>query len=341
MNDMTVSEVSKALGISTRMLRYYEKEGLITTKRREDYAYRIYDEFAVRRLRQIAILRKLRISLKEIGVILNASDTSEAVKIFLDKIQEIDGEISSLEIIRDTLSEVARLGAGGSLPLLENKLLSVSNTLPPLKNTLKESTAMNDPNTQAGNQNREELLDKANETIVRTGDSVRIIHIPSFTVASNHVIGTEPEAEVDKPVDKFIRESGLYNIKPDARYFGFNHPNPGVLEGGRHGYEVWVTIPDDMEVPEPLVKKHFDGGLYAALTIRFPEFQRWADLARWAEKESELYEPNYSELGDEIMAGCLEEHLNWVYCSHMGWPDNGLEGQLDLLLPIKKREPHS
>lgn len=335
MNDMTVSEVSKSPGISTGMLRYYEKEGLIRTKRREDYAYRMYDESAVRRLRQIIILRKLRIPLKEIGVILNASDISEAVRIFLDKIQEIDVEISALGVIRNTLSEVAELGAGGSLPLLENKLLSVSETLPPLKIALKENTAMNESNTTA--ENREELLDKANESIVKTGDSVRIIHIPPFTVASNHVIGEEPEAVVDKPVAEFVRESGLYDVKPDARYFGFNHPNPGVLENGRHGYEVWVTVPEDMEVPEPLVKKRFEGGLYAALTIRFPDFYRWGDLAKWAQ-DNELYEPDYSELGDEIMGGCLEEHLNWVYCAHTECKEKEMCEQLDLLLPIKRKE---
>lgn len=335
MNDMTVSEVSRELGISTRMLRYYEKEGLISTKRREDYAYRMYDELAVRRLRQIVILRKLRIPLKEIGIILNASDISDAVRVFLNKIQEIDGEISSLRVIRDTLSEVAALSAGDSLYLMESKLLSVSESLPPFKNTLKENKAMNELNTQP--ENREAMLDKANETADRTGENIRILQLPPFTVASNHVIGIEPEAEVDKPVDKFIRESGLYKIKPDARYFGFNHPNPGILDGGRHGYEVWVTIPDDMEVPEPLVKKHFDGGLFAALTIRFPDFHRWNDLVRWAQEDNELYEPNYSELGDEIMGGCLEEHLNWVYASHMGWPDDGIPGQLDLMLPIKRK----
>jgi len=29
-------------------------------------------------------------------------------------------------------------------------------------------------------------------------------------------------------------------------------------------YQVWVSIPDDMEVPEPLVKRTFKGGLYAS-----------------------------------------------------------------------------
>lgn len=179
-------------------------------------------------------------------------------------------------------------------------------------------------------------LNKAEKTLGKQSD-VRIILLPPFTVASNHVIGKDPEETVDQPIDKFIRDSGLYEKKPDSRYFGFNHPNPGILEDGIHGYEVWVTIPDDWDVPEPLVKKHFDGGLYAAMTISFPDFYRWGDLEAWV-KNSDVYELNYSELGLEIMGGCLEEHLNWVYSAHMGWPENGIDGQLDLLMPIKKKE---
>ena len=34
MEPMTISQVSKILGISTRMLRYYEKAGLIETEQR-------------------------------------------------------------------------------------------------------------------------------------------------------------------------------------------------------------------------------------------------------------------------------------------------------------------
>ena len=119
--------------------------------------------------------------------------------------------------------------------------------------------------------------------------------------------------------------------------FGFNHPNPGILENGTHGYEVWVTVPDDMELPDHLTKKKFEGGLYAVLTITFPEFQYWGSLTQWVE-DSEIYEPNYSELGEEIMGGCLEEHLNWVYTSHLGWPDDRITGQLDLMLPVRKRK---
>ena len=200
--------------------------------------------------------------------------------------------------------------------------MKAANTLSLSKSVLKESNKMDG-------------LNKANEALNKDLN-VRIIMLPPFTVASNHVIGHDPEETVDKPIDKFIRDTRLYEIKPDSRYFGFNHPNPGILEEGIHGYEVWVTIPDNMEVPEPLVKKKFEGGLYAALTINFPEFQYWGELEKWV-KNSPDYDLNYSEQGLEIMGGCLEEHLNWVYSSHMRWPKNGIDGQLDLLMPIKKR----
>lgn len=67
----TVTEVSRSYGISARMLRHYEKLGLIGSERKEDYAYRVYRPEDIQRLRQILVLRKLRLSLKEIGAILN------------------------------------------------------------------------------------------------------------------------------------------------------------------------------------------------------------------------------------------------------------------------------
>ena len=73
----TVSAVSKKFGISTRMLRYYEQIGLIESQRKEDYSYRVYNEIAVNRLRQIILLRKLRISMKQIKDILDKQEIAE------------------------------------------------------------------------------------------------------------------------------------------------------------------------------------------------------------------------------------------------------------------------
>ncbi len=327
--ELTISQVTQSFDVTPRMLRHYEKMGLITPFHRDDYAYRCYDEEAVKRLQLIIVMRKLRIPLKKIAAILRDGDSLKTLEILRESVEELDSEIRSLETVRKALDMfVSRLDEGirakARLDLLgDTELMETVNALSLSKTTLKEKTSMSD-------------LNQANENLAKNLN-VRIVLLPPFTVASNHVIGKDPEETVGDLMDKFIRESRLYEIKPDSRYFGFNHPNPGILEEGIHGYEVWATIPDDMDVPAPMEKKHFDGGLFAALTIKFPEFQYWGELENWV-KNSPEYDLNYSEQGLEIMGGCLEEHLNWVYSAHMGWPENGIDGQLDLLMPIKKRE---
>lgn len=329
MENLTISQVSRMYGVTPRMLRHYEKLGLIKAGRREDYAYRMYDEEAVQRLQQIIILRKLRLSLKEIAVLLEAAGQDESLRLLQNKLAEMDDEIASLELIRKLLNQlVGRLDGSRkrqiSFDLLEQgSLREIVRTLAFPKTTIKENASMEELN-RAG-----EILDKSL--------SVRILRLPPFTVASYHYIGENPEEEVGEVVSRFVQESGLYEKKPDARMFGFNHPNPGVLENGIHGYEDWVTIPEDMEVKAPMEKKKFAGGLYAVLSIPFPEFQLWENLSRWVD-ESPDFAPDFSELGEEIMGGCLEEHLNWVYAAHCGWKEDGLPGQIDLMLPIKRRE---
>ena len=327
MDELTISQVSKQFDVTPRMLRHYEKLGLIETCHKEDYAYRMYDENAVRRLQQIIILRKLRIPLKQIAVILQDSEQLHALRIMQENIAALDEEIDSLDKIRGILKAfAARLEQSVQcrvrLDLLSDpRLIEAAKALSLPKTTLKESVSMNE-------------LNKADEALNK-GLNVRMVLLPPYTVAAFHYIGEDPEEHVEESVDRFIRESRLYEIKPDSRMFGFNHPNPGVREDGLYGYEVWVTIPEDMEVPEYCTKKQFSGGLYAAYTIKFPEFQYWGELIKWAEN-SEEYQPNYRG-NDDTMGGLLEEHLNWVYCSHTGRTDSGIDNQIDLLMPVKMR----
>lgn len=329
MENLTISQIAGIFDVTPRMLRHYEKLGLIQPRRREDSAYRFYDESAARRLQQIVILRKLRIPLKQIAVILQDREQTRALELLQENLVQLEDEIASLNRIRELLKElVSRLDRGirekiSSDILEDSALVKAISTLALPKTTIKESATMSD-------------LNKANE-ILDKSLNVRILLLPPCTVAACRYVGENPEENVGNIVSKFVQDSGLYEIKPDARMFGFNHPNPGLLENGLYGYEVWVTVPEEMEVAEPMTRKKFEGGLYAVLTIRFPEFQFWGSLVEWA-NNNDVYEPDYSELGEEIMGGCLEEHLNWVYAAHQGWPEDGIPGQLDLMLPIKRRK---
>ena len=67
---MKIGQASAASGISERMIRHYEKIGLMPQAARRDSGYRDYDERDVRTLQFIARARDLGFSIEEIGKLL-------------------------------------------------------------------------------------------------------------------------------------------------------------------------------------------------------------------------------------------------------------------------------
>ncbi len=322
----TISQVSQSLGISTRMLRYYEQVGLVQSRRIREYAYRVYDEEAVERLRQILILRRLRIPVKQIHTILLSGSAVAAVELFMRSIRELDTEIAALATIRSILNRfVEELRKTADVPIRalltqDEPLLASIASLTPISINHKEDQTMND------------CKGSGNDTVLLK--DVRILYLPPATVAAAHYIGDDPEAHASDILDRFVRESSLLTAKPDLRHYGFNHPNP-VDATGYHGYEMWVTIPDTMEVPAPLTKKHFPGGLYAAHTIAMGEFDDWMKLFDWV-NASEKYQFAGDMQDQAHMCSLLEEHLNYI--SHVKLMNTEPEDmQLDLLMPVKER----
>lgn len=322
----TITQVSKAYGVSTRMLRYYEKMGLLESRRLPDYAYRVYDGAATDRLRQILILRKLRIPVKEIRRVLQTPSAVTAIAVFEKNIGELDGEIEALSTVRSILTRfVLQLQTAAHLPLhhlltSNDAILFAVDALTLSSINFKEDQTMCD-------------LDRADQSLLRLTD-VRIVTLPPATVAAAHVLGDEPETRVRAIMDAFVKENRLWEIKPDFRHYGFNHPNP-TDETGHHGYEIWVTIPPDMDVPPPLAKKQFSGGLYAAHMIQFPNFNEWDAFFSWI-TQSDKYIFGGDMADQAHMCGLLDEHLNYV--AHAQLDDTEPEDtQMDLLMPIREK----
>ena len=325
---LTVTEVSRTYGVSARMLRHYEKLGLISSGRKEDYAYRVYRPEDILRLRQILVLRKLRLSLKEIGGILSDPGSSAAIAVFEKNLRQMDEELRALHAVRRVVAEfLSALRQRQSLPagetiLRDGQLMSLANALSPTSTLIREERY----------RMMEEL--KQAEQGWKTMKDVRIVHLPESDVAAAHVVGDEPEDRAGKLIAEFIRKSRLWEKHPGLRLYGFNHPAP-TDETGFHGYEFWISIPDGMEVPPPLAKKHFAGGTYAAHMIPMGNFEEWEWLYEWVQHSDE-YE--YAGHGSpENMFDNLEEHLN--YHDHVletceGEPQTA---QLDLLIPVRRR----
>jgi len=111
-----IRDVSLQYGISSRALKYYEEMGLISSSRRDDYAYRLYDDTALQRLEQILILRKLNISIKDIQRIFNTDGSEVVLEVLGKKVDTIDEEVSLLhelkEIILDFIRQIEQADFG-------------------------------------------------------------------------------------------------------------------------------------------------------------------------------------------------------------------------------------
>ena len=324
----TVTEVSRSYGVSARMLRHYEKLGLIGSERKEDYAYRVYRPEDIQRLRQILVLRKLRLSLKEIGAILNDPGPATAISVFEKNLAQMDEELRSLHAVRDVIGEFCNVLKqrcalpAGEIILQDSQLLALADALSPSSTLIQEERK----------SMMEEL--KQAEPVSREMKDIRIVHLPESDVAAAHVIGDDPEERAGKMIAEFARSVRLWEKHPGLRLYGFNHPSP-MDETGFHGYEFRITIPDEMEVPAPLEKKHFVGGTYAAHMIQMGNFEEWGPFYESVVNSAE-YE--YAGSGNpEDMFGNLEEHLN--YHDHImetkdGEPETQ---QLDLLIPVRRK----
>ena len=177
-------------------------------------------------------------------------------------------------------------------------------------------------------------LNRASESLSKLEDkNVRIIYLPPMIVAAAHVSGkfewgVGPEAT--SKIEQFVWETDLLKIKPDARGMGFDcsDDNLKIRIGAKStSYEAWVSIPDDMEVKAPLVKKSFSGGMYAAHVLRDWNFaQDWRLLTEWV-KASDKYEE-----ADGLPY--FEEVLNYYNLMQNGAKME--DTQLDLLLPIRE-----
>lgn len=330
MNLTTISEISKEMNISTRTLRYYEEIGLIESVKKDDYAYRTYDEATVTRLQQILILRKLRIPLKQISLILKSKDVTEIIEAFRQNLAQVDDEITALSTIRDIINSfILRLKEGIKQDITLN-LLDDSALLEAVDELTVQTNSIRDARGTLKDEKTATDLEQASEKLNKLTDrDVRIVYLPPSTVATIHIISEQPETDTGDVLFAFIKDNDIPKRYPEFRHFGFNHD-----VDDKHGYERWITISDTMDVPAPFVKTNFSGGLYAALMTPMGMFDEWNRLHEWAANHSK-YEIAWGN--PACMYGLLEEHLNaW---NHYTWSheQSDREMQLDLLLPIQHK----
>jgi MerR family transcriptional regulator, Zn(II)-responsive regulator of zntA len=130
-----VGEVSKALGLNSQTLYFYERIGLIPSPQRTESGYRLFSQHDIDRLAFIVRVKSLGLSLDEIKDILALQDgrslTCQAVYERLNKkVQDIERTIQSLQALHDELTPlVEQCYSKLQLPDRECVVLDRANSL--------------------------------------------------------------------------------------------------------------------------------------------------------------------------------------------------------------------
>lgn len=156
---------------------------------------------------------------------------------------------------------------------------------------------------------------------------IKVLHdLPQMRVAYYCNYGKNPEDGAFFVMKRWVLKNKLEYQNGKYRIFGYDAPetDPSAEE---YGYEVCVTIPEDMKVEDDVVKtKMIPGGLYAVMSVEHKEdcgeeikvswhrFSQWLDGSKYKYGETQW----------------LEEHLGF---------DNNFKhiGSIDLYMPIREK----
>ena len=118
---MKIGEASTASGVSQRMIRHYEKIGLIDPAARRDSGYRDYDERDVHTLKFIGRARDLGFPIEEIAKLLElwrdrGRSSSDVKQLALSRAAELKRKARMLNEMRRSLEHLAASCHGDDRP---------------------------------------------------------------------------------------------------------------------------------------------------------------------------------------------------------------------------------
>lgn len=118
---MNISQAAKVSGLTPRMIRHYEKIGLLPGTLRTAAGYRVFDEQDLHTLRFIQRARSLGFSIEQISQLLalwqDRERSSAVVKqLARQHLLELEEKIAGLQSMHDSLSELASCCLGDERP---------------------------------------------------------------------------------------------------------------------------------------------------------------------------------------------------------------------------------
>ncbi|WP_339723034.1 Cu(I)-responsive transcriptional regulator [uncultured Paraglaciecola sp.] len=109
---VTIGEAADITGLSAKMIRHYEVNGLVPKAVRSEAQYRLYNSQQLKLLGVIKQAKRLGFSLSQIRALSNLWQnpnraSSEVKSLAEEHLQEIDAKISELKQMKKSLQEMA------------------------------------------------------------------------------------------------------------------------------------------------------------------------------------------------------------------------------------------
>ncbi len=292
-----------SFGVSSRTLRYYEQVGILWSSHPENKQQRYYDAAALERLRQIIVLRKLQIPIKDIIRIFSGEGTAALVRAFVSKLGTLDGEIAAL-------SELRRLVDSFLQKMMASGIRKISAITLLYEETEKRlgPPADDAPVTFAE-------LSRISRDALRLHD-VRIIRLPPSRVLTSR-----------------LKAGGLAGLDGDAMQNLFAEyglvPAPGLRNcfyrkepGGE--WLMLMRVPDDFDNTTVYADEAFPGGLFAVASSFMEDMDDTFALLRDWVRASGDFAPGPGR-------GMIEEILPWDIANRTG------RYQQDVFVPIREK----
>ena len=121
---LKIGELAKRTGLTVRTLHHYDTIGLLTPSARSDAGYRLYDRADIARLHRVQALRRLDLSLAEIGVLL-AGGGADLQSVIEQQIAALERQVVQAAALRDRLKDLVASVAGAAEPNLDGWLTTL------------------------------------------------------------------------------------------------------------------------------------------------------------------------------------------------------------------------
>jgi len=122
---LKVGELARRTGLTVRALHHYDSIGLLQPTGRSDAGYRLYSRDDVARLHGVQTLRRMGLSLADVAQLLDGGAVTLPA-LLARQIGVLDQQIAQAQALRERLTVMQSILAGGGQPEIDDWLVSLS-----------------------------------------------------------------------------------------------------------------------------------------------------------------------------------------------------------------------